>query len=61
MTIKCIGVDCGAAYIQGYPGMVFDENLEAAGWEHTPTGWLCDECVERFPSSLENEPEEEKD
>ena len=45
MTIKCIGVDCGAVYIQGYPGPIFDDNLEAAGWEHTPTGWLCDECV----------------
>ena len=43
MTITCIG-DCGAAYIQGYPGPLFDDSLIEAGWEHTPAGWLCEEC-----------------
>ena len=43
MTINCIG-DCGAAYLQDYPGLLFDDNLIAAGWEHTPRGWLCADC-----------------
>ena len=45
MTINCIGPDCGAAYIQGYPGPLFDDSLIAAGWEHTTQGWLCAECA----------------
>ena len=48
MTIICIG-DCGAAYTQDYPGLVFDDTLEAAGWEHTIDGWLCDDCAPSRP------------
>lgn len=45
MTIHCIG-DCGATYIQNFHGPVSDDSLIAAGWEHTHTGWLCDECTQ---------------
>lgn len=52
MTIHCISAGCGTAYIQGYPGPIFDDSLTVLGWEHTPAGWVCPDCNEK-PASEE--------